>query len=93
MAKDALKKKRKSWMDKLHHLCLKKKVHLDSIQVDNYSGCLHPTLRRMADVERERLQVGDTFPDIDILKLRVAEETNLRGVTFSTPCSKVRQLK
>jgi hypothetical protein len=31
MAKDAFKKKRKLWMDKLHCLRLKRKVHLDSI--------------------------------------------------------------
>ncbi len=35
MAKDAFEKKRKSWTDKLHCLHLKKKVHLDSIRVDN----------------------------------------------------------
>ncbi len=80
-------------MDKLHCSRLKKKVHLDSIQVDNYTGCLYPTLQRMAEVERERLQVGHTFPDIDILKLRVAEEVNLQGITFYSPCSKVRQLR
>ncbi len=45
MAKDAFEKKRKSWTDKLHRLRLKKKVHLDSIRVDNYTGCLHPTLQ------------------------------------------------
>ncbi len=77
MAKDAFEKKRKSWTDKLHCLRLKIKVHLDSIRVDNYMGCLHPTLQRMADVEQKCLQVGHTFPDIDILKLRVVEEANL----------------
>jgi hypothetical protein len=47
----------------------------------------------MADVEQERLQVGHTFPDIEILKLRVAEEANLQGITFFTPRSEVRQLR
>jgi hypothetical protein len=93
VAKDAFEKKRKAWTDKLHRLRLKKKVALDSIQVHKYSGCLHPTLRRMAEVEQHRLQVGHTFPDIDILKLRVAEEANLRGITFYSPRSKVRQLR
>ncbi len=82
MAKDVFEKKRKLWMDKLHCLRLKKKVHLDSIRVDNYTGCLHPTLRQLVEVEQERLRVGHTFPDINILKLRVAEEANLRGITF-----------
>jgi hypothetical protein len=93
MAKDAFEKKRKSWTDKLHRSHLKKKVSLDSIRVDNYMGCLHPTLRRMAEVERHRLRVGHTFPDIDILKLHVAEEVNLRGITFYSPRSKVCQLR
>jgi hypothetical protein len=44
MAKDAFEKKRKAWTDKLHRLRLKKKFHLDSFRVDNYTGCLHPTL-------------------------------------------------
>jgi hypothetical protein len=47
----------------------------------------------MADMERERLQVGHTFPDIDIPKLCVAEEANLQGITFFTPRSKVSQLR
>jgi hypothetical protein len=93
MAKDAFEKKRKLWTDKLHRSCLKKKVHLDSIQVDNYTICLHPTLQQMADVERERLRVGHAFPDINILKLHVAEEANLQGITSFTPRSKVRQLR
>ncbi len=44
VAKDVFEKKRKSWTDKLHCSRLKKKVSLDSIQVNNYTGCLHPTL-------------------------------------------------
>jgi hypothetical protein len=90
MAKDAFEKKKKSWTDKLHCSRLKKKVSLDSIRVDNYTGCLHSTLHRMAEVEQHRLRVGHTFPDIDILKLRVAEEANLRGITFYSPRSMTR---
>ena len=36
----------------------------------------------MSDVEARRLRVGDTFPDIDTLKLRIAEEAYLRGIRF-----------
>ncbi len=54
-----------------------------------YTGCLHPVLRPMSVVEAERLRVGDTFLDIDTLKLRVAEEANLRGVSFHTTRSEI----
>ncbi len=47
----------------------------------------------MAEVERHRLRVGHTFPDIEILKLRVAEEANLQGITFYSPCREVCQLR
>jgi hypothetical protein len=45
VAKDAFKKKRKAWTDKIHRSRLKKKVSLDSIQVHKYTGCLHPSLQ------------------------------------------------
>ena len=47
----------------------------------------------MSVVQEERLRVGDTFPDIDTLKLRVAEEANLRGISFYTTRSEIRQLR
>ncbi len=56
---------------------MKRNVKLNSAAVVNYIGCLHPTLRTMSDVEARRLRVGDTFPDIDTLKLHIAEEANL----------------
>jgi len=56
---------------------MKRNVKLNSAAVVNYTGCLHPTLRTMSDVEARRLRVGDTFPDIDTLKLHIAEEANL----------------
>ena len=70
---------------------MKRNVELNSAAVVNYTGCLHPTLRTMSDVEVRRLRVGDTFPDIDTLKLRFAEEANLQGIGFMTTRSKVRQ--
>ena len=60
---------------------------------DSYTGCLHPTLRTMAEVEKSRLKAGHTFPDKDVLKLRVAEEANLRGINFHVPSSEVCQYK
>jgi hypothetical protein len=47
----------------------------------------------MAEVEKSRLEVGHTFPDKDLLKLRVAKEANCCGIHFYIPRSKVRQYK
>ena len=47
----------------------------------------------MLVVEAKRLRIGDTFLDIDTLKLRVAEEANLRGISFHTTRSEIRQLR
>ena len=44
----------------------------------DYTGDLTPTLRPMM-----RLQVGQTFPESSLVKLRVAEEANHRGIYFS----------
>ncbi len=71
---------------------MKGNVELNTDVPATYTGCLHPTIQTMSDVEARRLRVGDTFPDIDILKLRIAEEANLRGVCFQTTRSEIRQL-
>ncbi len=62
-------------------------------EIEQYTGCLHPTLRTMAEVENSRLLVGHIFTDKDVLKLRVAEEANRQGIHFYAPRSKVRQYK
>ena len=55
---------------------MKRNVEMNSAAVVNYTGCLHPALRTMPDVEAKRLRLGNTFPDIDTLKLHIAEEAN-----------------
>jgi hypothetical protein len=72
---------------------MKRNVELDSDALANYTGCLHPTLRTMADVIARRVRLGATFPDIDTLKLCIAEEANLQGIGFLTTQSEVRQLR
>ena len=85
IAKDAYEVKRKAFTDQRWQEHMQRNVELNSAAVVNYTGCLHPTLRTMSDVEARRLRVGDsTFPDIDTLKLRIAEEANLRGIGFMT---------
>jgi hypothetical protein len=94
IAKDAYEVKRKAFTDQRWRERMKRNVELNSAAVVNYyTGCLHPTLRTMSDVEARRLRVGDTFPDIDTLKLCIAEEANLRVIGFMTTRSKVRQVQ
>ncbi len=64
-----------------------------SSAVARYTGCLHPTLRQMSEVKENRLQVGHTFPDIELLKLRIANEANLRDISFKSTWSKIRQIR
>jgi len=44
----------------------------------------------MSDVQKCRLEVYHTFPDREILAMRVAEEVNLRGNNFVTSRSDLR---
>jgi hypothetical protein len=81
-AKEAYEVKRKAFTDVHWRERMKGNVEMNSAALVNYTGCLHPTLRTMADVEARRLRLGNTFPDIDTLKLRIAEEANLQGIGF-----------
>ena len=45
----------------------------------------------MADVQKGRLEVNHTFPDKNILLMRVAEEANLRGVNIFSARSDLRE--
>ena len=92
-AKAEYEVKRKAYADQCRRKRLKGNVELDSAAVARYTGSLHPTLRPMSEVEENRLQVGQTFPDIDLLKLRIAEEANLRGISYKTTRSKIRQIR
>ena len=85
-------KKRKQFTDKKRNERLKADS-LNKDKEDAYTGCLSPTLRTMVEVEKSRLKAGHTFPDKYLLKLRVAEEANLRGINFHVPRSEVRQYK
>jgi hypothetical protein len=55
----------------------------ESFDEADYTGDLTPTLRPMALVLSARLQVGHTFLESSLVKLRVAEEANHRGIYFS----------
>jgi hypothetical protein len=86
-AKNEYKRRRKAYTNQKQAKQLKEAaLHTEYVQ---YTGCLHPTLQTMAEVEKSRLEVGHTFSDKDLLKLRVAKEANRRGIRFYVPHSKV----
>jgi len=45
-----------------------------------YTGDLSPHIRVMSVVEHRRLMQGHTFPNKDILMIRIAEEANYRNI-------------
>jgi hypothetical protein len=85
-AKEEYETKRKSLTDQKRAKRLKEAV-LNIVTVQSYTGCLHPTLRIMAEVEKSRHEVGHTFPEKELLKLHVAKEANRCGISFHVPHS------
>ncbi len=47
---------------------------------DNFRGVCSRTLREMKDAELHPLHKGDTFPNKEILMLRIAEKANLFAI-------------
>jgi hypothetical protein len=50
----------------------------------DYTGDVTPTLRPMAQVINFHLKMGHTFPDRDLVVLRIAEEETYCGILFQT---------
>ena len=73
---------RKTWRDSRRRDRLRGNKG-SSFDESEYTGDLTPTLRPMTLVQASRLQVGQTFPESGLVKLRVAEEANHRGIYFS----------
>ena len=91
MAKQEYKRERKKFTDGLR---LKRfKDQNENFDAEGFSGCLTLGLRTMVDVQKCRLEVNHTFPDKEILVLRVAEEANLQGINFVCTRSDLRDFK
>jgi hypothetical protein len=91
MAKQEYKRERKKITDGLRLKRLKEQI--DNFDPEEFSGCLTLGLCTMVDVQNCRLEVNHTFPDKEILVLRVAEEANLRGINFLCTRSDLRDFK
>jgi hypothetical protein len=73
---------RKNYHDGIHRARLRGNKGSPFDELD-YTGDLTPTLRPMVLVLSAHLQVGQTFPESSLVKLRVTEEANHRGIYFS----------
>ena len=83
----AFLKERKKYIDITRHERLKNAERSKwnaNEDIAGLSGNLSPTLRPMDEVCKDRLSVGLTFPNCDIINLQNAEEANLRHIYFST---------
>ena len=58
----------------------------------DYTGDMTPSLRLMSEVEVRRLNARDSFENKEVLRMRIAEEANLRGVWITTLRSDTRVL-
>jgi len=58
------------------------KENNEEYEPESSSGCLALVLRPMTDVQKGCLEVNHTFPDKEIMSMRVAEKANLRGVNL-----------
>ncbi len=86
VSKEVFVKERKKHLDASRHAMLREAEihHNESTVAIIFTGNLSPTLRMMDQVRREQLRIGLTFPNQEIILLRVAEEANLRQLYFST---------
>jgi hypothetical protein len=88
-AKSEFRKVRKKYTDGLRIQHLKK--NNEEYEPESFSGCLSLFLQPIADVQKGRLEVNHTFPDKNILLMRVAKEANLRGVNLFCARSDLRE--
>ncbi len=84
-------KARKKYVDDECHKRLKAKKSTTKGGSD-LSGDQTEQLRPISKVEKARLSVGDTFQSNDVVKLRIAEEANLRGILMRVQQSDVMNL-
>ena len=63
------------------------------VNMHSYIGVQSTILRTMAEVEAAHLELGHSFHDKDVLLLRIAEETNLRGIEIRTARSDAINLR
>jgi hypothetical protein len=91
LAKKEYTKERKKYTDGLRMKRLKDQNK--EYKPESFSGCLALVLRPMLNVQKCRLEVNHTFPDKEILAMRVAEEANLRRINILCARSDLRDFR
>ena len=77
IVKEAYNIDKRKWIDQRRKKQVNSKAEIEL----NWTGVCTSTLRTMNEVENgTRLAVGQTFPNRDLIKIRTAEEANLRGI-------------
>jgi len=77
IAKEAYNIDRRKCFDQRQKKVVNSKAEIDL----NWTGVCTSTLHTMNEVDNgTRLAVGQTFPNRDLIKIRTAEEANLRGI-------------
>ena len=89
MAMSRYRNLRKKWTDM--KLRQRKKFFSSGTMVE-YTGDMTPSLRLMSEAEARRLNPRDSFENKEVLRMRIAEEANLRGVWITTIRSDSRVL-
>ncbi len=88
---DVYTAKRKSFTDRNHHQRVKKKNSEAKLSA-TVSADKIEQLCPMSVVDHHRLVDGDLFKNKNVLKLRISEEANLRGITMRANRSDVMNL-
>ena len=91
MALKAYRVERKRWTDRRARQRRHAERNVD-MDILHYSGDCTPMLRMMTEVQQRRLMVGDSFQAKDTLRMRIAEEANLRNKEITIVRSDAMQL-
>jgi hypothetical protein len=91
VARSEYQYKRKKWRDQTRSKRLQAKKMTD-FNDDDFTGNLSPTLRTMSDVCAAHLERGHSFPDQDLVLLRISEEATFCGIHYTVKKSNNRQL-
>ncbi len=91
VAREEYQNKRKKWRDQTRSERLRAN-NTTNFNEDDFTGNLSPTLRTMSDVCAAHLKRGHSFPDWDLVLLRISEEANFCGIHYTVKKGDDRQL-
>ncbi len=81
-AREEYQNKRKKWRDQMRSERLRANKTTD-FNDDDFTGNLSPTLHTMSDVCAAHLKRGHSFPDRDLVLLRVSKEAIFCGIHYT----------